>query len=324
MEVPDTDRTKLAATVAQWYYLDGLSQEEIGARAGLSRHVVSKLLEEAKRLRIVEISVKPPIPTVPELETQLVQCFKLRSARVLERRTADDDEVLTIVGRLGASVLSQLLTDHIVLGIAWGRASQAVIRALTKRTLTGVRVVQLVGSVGMSFRQIDAAEQVHTAARLLQAQHFYINAPLAVSSAEAATALRQDHSIAEVLDLASRSDIALLGIGTTDPGSCTTYQAGYLSLDELAELRAAGSVGAMCQFYFGLDGCRTPARRLEDCAIGITWEDLHRFGQVVAVAGGREKARAILGALRTGIPQVLVTDDAAAEEVLALAGAASG
>jgi deoxyribonucleoside regulator len=310
---PGAGRTQLAAAVAQWYYVEGLSQEQIGARAGVSRNVVAKLLDEAKRLKIVEISVRPPIPTVPELELRLADCFGLQLVRVLERKTAEGDEALEALGRLGALVLGQLLKDNIIFGMAWGRASQAVVRALAPRALTGVRVVQLVGSVGMSFRKIDAAEAVHRAAELLQAQHFYINAPLAVGSPQAAAALRQDHSIAEVLELASRSDVALLGIGGTDPGICTTYEAGYLSFEELAELRAAGSVGAFCQHYFDLQGRRTPARRLEACAIGVTWEDLHRIGQVVAVAGGRPKARAILAALRTGIPDVLVTDDAAAE-----------
>jgi deoxyribonucleoside regulator len=317
---PGADRTQLTAAVARWYYVDGMSQEQIGARAGVSRSVVAKLLDEAKKLKIVEISVRPPIPTVPDLESRLTQCFGLQTARVLERRTADEDEALAALGRLGALVLGQLLKDNMVFGIAWGTASQAVVHALAPRTLTGVRVVQLVGSVGMSFRQIDAAEQVHRAARVLQAQHVYINAPLVVSSPQVAVALRQDHSIAEVLELASRSDVALLGIGATDPERSTTHQAGYISADELAELRAAGSVGAFCHFYYDIDGRRTPLRRLEDCGIGISWDDLHRFGQVVAVAGGKHKARAILGALRTGIPHVLVTDDAAAEAVLALAG----
>lgn len=318
--IPAAERSQLTAAVAQWYYVDGLSQEQIGLRAGLPRSVVAKLLDEAKRLRIVQISVRPPIPTVSELESRLTQCFGLKTARVLERRTANEDEALAALGRLGASVLGQQLKDHMILGIAWGTASQAVIRALAPRSLTGVRVVQLVGSVGMSFRQIDAAEQVCRAARSLGAQHFYINAPLVVSSQQVAAALRDDHSIAEVLDLASRSDVALLGIGTTDPESSTTHQAGYITAAELAELRAAGSVGAFCQYYFDIEGQRTPARRLEDCTIGITWGDLHRFGEVVAVAGGRRKAPAILGALRTGIPDVLITDDAAAELVLALAG----
>ncbi len=314
-------RLRLTADVAQWYYLEGLSQEQVGARAGISRSAVARLLDEAKKLGIVEISLKPPIPTVPELETRLVRCFGLRGARVLARRTATDAEVLSLLGSLGALVLGELLKDNMVVGIAWGTASQAVVRALSPRALTGVRVVQLVGSVGMSYRQIDAAEQVRRAAAVLQAQHFYINAPLIVSSAEVAAALRSDHSIAEVLELAGRSDIALLGIGTTEAETSTTHQAGYVSLSELDDLRARGSVGAFCQYYFDLQGRRTPLHRLEACTIGPSWDHLQQYGTVLAVAGGRGKADAILGALRTGIPDVLVTDDAAAERVLTQAEA---
>lgn len=321
-ESPAADqRLQLTADIARWYYLDGLSQEQIGARAGLSRPAVARILDEARKLGIVEISLKPPIPTVPDLESRLVRCFRLQEARVLARRTATEAEALSLLGSLGALVLGELLKDNMIVGIAWGTASQAVVRALTPRALTGVRVVQLVGSVGMSYRQIDAAEQVRRAAAVLQAQHFYINAPLVVSSADVAAALRSDHSIAEVLELAGRSDIALLGIGTTEAETSTTHQAGYLSLAELDYLRTAGSVGAFCQYYFDLHGRRTPLRRLEECTIGPSWDDLHHFGTVLAVAGGRAKADAILGALRSGIPDVLVTDDSAAERVLELAGA---
>jgi DNA-binding transcriptional regulator LsrR (DeoR family) len=319
-----SDRLQLTGDVARWYFVEGLSQGQIGERTGLPRSAVARLLEDARRLKIVEITVNPPIPTVPELEARLVRDFGLQAARVLERRTASDDEALRALGRLGALVLGQLLRDDMILGIAWGTASQAVVRALAPaassgvRPLTGVRVVQLVGGVGASYRQIDAAEQVHRAARVLNAQHFYINAPLVVSSPLVAAALRADHSVAEVLELGSRSDVALLGIGTTEPESCTVHRAGYLTSAELAELQEAGSVGGFCHYYFDIRGCRTPLRRLEECGIGVSWEDLHRFGTVVAVAGGRSKARAVLGALRTGIADILVTDDAAAERLLAL------
>ncbi len=312
-------RLQLTAEIAQWYYVEGLSQERIAARSGLSRPAVARMLDEAKRLGIVEISLNPPIPTVPELETRLVQVFGLRAARVLERRTASDDQALAALGRLGAHVLRNLLHDYMIVGIAWGTASQAVVRGLTLRALTGVRVVQLVGSVSMSYRQIDAAEQVRQAASLLQAQHVYINAPLTVSSGEVAAALRADHSIAEVLELGSRADVLLLGVGTTEEQSSTTYQAGYVTSAELAELRAAGSVGAFCQYYFDVEGRRTPLRRLEECTVGQPWEALQHAGTVLVVAGGRAKAKAILGGLRTGVPDILVTDDIAAEQVLSIA-----
>ena len=149
---------------------------------------------------------------------------------MLERRTATDAEALRCLGSLGALVLGELLKDNMVVGIAWGTASQAVVRALSP-TVADRRPSRPTGRqrgnelTGRSTRPSKCAGQP----AVLQAQHFYINAPLVVSSAEVAAALRADHSIAEVLELAGRSDIALLGIGTTEPETCTTHQAGYVS-----------------------------------------------------------------------------------------------
>jgi DNA-binding transcriptional regulator LsrR (DeoR family) len=51
-------------------------------------------------------------------------------------------------------------------------------------------------------------------------------------------------------------------------------------------------------------------------AIGIEAEVLRRIPVVIGVAGGTAKAPAILGALRAGLVNCLVTDDAAALAVL--------
>ncbi|MGB9880979.1 MAG: sugar-binding domain-containing protein, partial [Anaerolineae bacterium] len=53
--------------------------------------------------------------------------------------------------------------------------------------------------------------------------------------------------------------------------------------------------------------------------VGIDLPSLRKVKCVFAVAGWKEKAPAILGALRGGFVDILVTDDQAAQEVLRLA-----
>ena len=55
------------------------------------------------------------------------------------------------------------------------------------------------------------------------------------------------------------------------------------------------------------------------CVIGVDWTDLNRCPNVIAVAVGKAKAPAILGAVRSGVVDRLIIDDMAAEAVLALA-----
>ena len=50
------------------YYEDDLTQEQIARRFGLSRIKVSRLLQQARHERIVQITIVPPLDPKPDLE----------------------------------------------------------------------------------------------------------------------------------------------------------------------------------------------------------------------------------------------------------------
>ncbi len=91
------------------------------------------MLDEAKRLGIVEISLKPPIPTVSGAGGAARALFRAAEARVLSPADGHRRGGASLLGSLGALVLGELLKDHMIVGIAWGTASQAVVRALSPR-----------------------------------------------------------------------------------------------------------------------------------------------------------------------------------------------
>jgi DNA-binding transcriptional regulator LsrR (DeoR family) len=53
--------------------------------------------------------------------------------------------------------------------------------------------------------------------------------------------------------------------------------------------------------------------------VGVPLEVLYQTSGVVGVAEGKTKVQAILGALRTGIVKILITDEPCARAVLELA-----
>ena len=312
------ERLRLLAKIAEMYYVDGFSQQEIAERIRLSRPSISRLLVDARETGIVEIAVNHPIPTVPALEAALESHFPLRRAHVFERKTAADDETLRVVGRLGAIALSSALQDGMILGLAWGRGVHAAIAALQPQSLPRLRVVQIIGGVGAPYRDIDGPEQCRRAGEMFDAQHYYLNAPLLVDSPAVAAALREDHSIKEALELARQADVALVGIGTVVADNSTGHRSGYITTEDLRRLEDLGAVGSICTYHYDICGQPVPAEWITDCAVTVTWDDFTHIGLVIGVASGKAKAAAILGAIRSGILDVLVTDDAAAEEVLAL------
>lgn len=54
--------------------------------------------------------------------------------------------------------------------------------------------------------------------------------------------------------------------------------------------------------------------------IGLTLPELKQIPVAITMATGQDKARAILGGLRTGVISVLCTDDRTARDVLQLDG----
>jgi len=307
-------REELLAYVASLYYERSWNQLRIAQALGLSRSMVSRLLSEARRKKIVRISIEWPIRRVPDLEDRLVMEFGLRAARVLEAENLPYSELVGQLGRLAALELVQHLRDGMTVAVTWGITLWALVQALPPQAYPRLRVVQCLGALGGS-HPCDTPAIVRKLAEALGAQGYYLHAPLMVENEEICRQLLQERMIREVLDLARRADLLLVGIGTPEPEISSLKRSGSLSEEDLAWLRSRGVVGYLCARYLDLDGhpISTPFDRR---TIGLTLEEIRRIPCVFAVAGGVLKAPAILAALRSGLIHILVTDKGAAAEVL--------
>jgi DNA-binding transcriptional regulator LsrR (DeoR family) len=315
--VVDDDRLEFLGQVAAWYFEDGLDQSEIGRRIGRSRSMVSRLLQEARDQGLVQIHVTYPLRTDRELERRLVDQFDLGEARVLVGDGLEHESMMRRIGRLGAMTLQSRLHSDVNVTVGWGAALHAVVRAMPDIQLDGVMVLQAMGSVGGSDPRVDGADLARTLAGRLNGDFRFLPAPLIVSSVEAARSLLADRTIAGTLALAARAEVAIMGIGTIDSERSGLVRAGYFDQAHLARLRRAGVVGDFMGHF--IDG----AGRVLDIVdnrkvVGLRPSELAGIGTLVGIAGGVEKAAAILATLRAGWLDVLVTDAAAAAALLDL------
>jgi DNA-binding transcriptional regulator LsrR (DeoR family) len=131
--------------------------------------------------------------------------------------------------------------------------------------------------------------------------------------------LVQSPSVQETLTLARRADVAVLGVGALESNASGLIWTGYLTQKDIAWLKSKGVVGHMCAQHFDIHGQMLDVD-LNRRAIGIGLENLRSIDTVIAVAGGEEKAQAILGAIRGRYLDVLITDDLAAQKILEISG----
>ncbi len=303
----------LMAKVADLYYLRQLTQQAIADRLGLSRPTVSRILERSRTEGLVRIEVSIPRDLHRPLERALEERFGLREALIVSGRSESPATTRRALGEAAAAYLDRLLAGGERIGISWGTTLATVIDHVRPRKL-GTAVVPLVGGLGQAAPHIHANDLARRLAEVHHGRAHLLHAPAIVAHSGVRTALLSDPGIRRVLEIAHQAEIALVGIGALVPTS-TLIQSGYLSAAEVAALRRRGAVGDICTRSFTVGG--TGVRGVLDSRImAIDLPDLRQIRTVIGVAGGLEKVDAILGALRGGLVNVLVTDHLAARAIL--------
>ncbi len=309
------ERVELLADVAEMYFLEGKNQSQIAKKVGVTRSMVSRMLTDARRLGIVEIHICRPIESDRELELELVKHFALHSAFVLTRQNRTNGRLLQDLGTAGAHVLTKFLAPSKIVGLAWGTAISATVDAVEVKEQIPLKVVQLAGAVGARYKEFDAHALVQRLAQKLGGEGYYLNAPFFVDNPETVRALLATENLRETLAMTEKCELALLGIGSTEPKHSSFFKAGYVTRDVMNALRQAGAVGDVSGWHFDVQGNLLDLefhRRI--VTLGI--DNLRAIPIRLGVAGGIGKVRPILGALRGKLINVLVTDSIAAREVL--------
>jgi deoxyribonucleoside regulator len=312
------DRASLLADVAELYYLEERNQVEIAKISGVTRSMVSRMLTEARQSGIVEIRIQRPLQSDPGLERALKEKFGLKDAFVVVTSHRSGERLTRALGNAGAQVLAGFLAPQMTLGLAWGTSISATVDAFETAELMPLKVVQLVGAMGAHNMEYDGHDLVSRITEKLGGEAYYLNAPYLCQSPEIAQSLLETKSVRETINVGKKTDVALLGIGTTSPDYSSFYLAGYITRRELDDLHRAGAIGDVCGLHFDLIGqpaCDDFCERL----VSIRRPDLLSIPVRLGVAGGEGKADAILGALRGKYVNVLVIDSLTAKIVLKLA-----
>ena len=314
------------AEVAWLYYGQELTQDQIAHETGLSRPTVSRMLREARDRGIVEIRVRYPFQTVRALEERLRAHLGLADCRVLAVQVSPEfgpaADVPSRVGALAARYVQQRVAEDAVIGLGWGSMVCHVVRSGYLANKPDSTVAQIQGSIGGASEEIDGAWLATTLGRALGGKVHTLSAPMVVADAAVRRGLLRDQHIRQTLEVGKRADALVVGIGAVSPqsGLC---RAGYLNDADLAFIRGEGAVGDVCGSYFALDGAPCPLE-MNERTIALAPTVMLRAGLRVGVSCGIEKALPNVGAVRSGLVNVLITDERAAKEMLRLVGDAGG
>ena len=298
-------RLELTADVARLYYQEHMNVKEIAALFKTSPSSVSRLLQEAKDLKIVQVVIRYPFLTVPSLGEQLKQHLALKEAYVLPDFRGKYPELMERVGQLAARVLEEHLEEGMTIGVSLGLAVACTARAFTMTRNIHCTVVRLHGANDNEIVESRNLAQVFSAQ--LGNQFKIIPSPLFLQSRSSCELILREPSVRDVIRIAEESDIALVGLGSLDPSVSTLLRNHLQTEEELFQLQQAGAAGEVCGKYYDARGMVMDTE-FNDHTVSIDIRKLRQMKFVIGVAANAAKVEPILGAVRGGLINILVTD----------------
>jgi len=302
---------RLCVQAAMLYYRDGLSQGEIGDQLGYSRIKINRVLGMARTLGILEIRVKVPVGWHIDLESDLAAAYDLRGAVVVSSDNTENVAASTLAEG-AATWLTHHLQPNMRVGLGIGRTLSHMPETFRLDQPIECTFIEVLGTVyTQDWATLDVTSKM---AELAGGTREILQAPGFVTNPDLGMLLAKEPSVADALNRARESDIMMQSVGPVDT-SAILYQSGIIHADDLADLRSRGAVGDALGYYYDIDGERVQSRT-DSNLIGIDLDDLRSVPWSVLVAGGTQKVEPIIGGLRGGYFNVLITDATTATALL--------
>lgn len=225
---------------------------------------------------------------------------------VIPGNVEQDKTVLKEMGRVAAKYIKNLVADNSIITLTGGGSVSKVVESFSKINKENVIVVPARGGMGR-----DVETQASTLAAKLAirigAAHKLLHVPDNLSC-EALDAIMNESEIKQIVDVISKADILIFGIGRAED---MAKKRGLKETD-MEELLDKGAIAEAFGYYFDNNGniiYKTPT-------IGLNFEHVANIKNIIAVAGGASKAEAIVATKTCNSSMVLVTDEGAARKIM--------
>lgn len=303
--------------IALDYHVNRKLQRTIAGELGVSQVQVSKYLSKAEELGIVRIEVVSPhadTRNMRALRDRLVEFFGITDV-VLAPSFGQESLLSDALHRAVAEYLFSTFADTALqVGIGWGSTTYGFVDSAFHEARTLWRIIPLTGgSMLIASKYFNINHIANEFAEKLRATAQPVYLPLVVerSTQELFTTSADYRYLYKVW---STLDLIVCGVGNSIPVS-PFFRQGLLGPLHVQALREQGVVGDILTHYFDIDG-RLIEIGAEPVMINVDVDQVRAAGKTLVVAYGPRKHKSIVGALRTGLVDVLATDVDTARAVL--------
>ncbi|MDD7220338.1 MAG: sugar-binding transcriptional regulator [Clostridia bacterium] len=297
----------LLVKVAWLYYIGEFTQQEIGEYLGIPRLRVNRLLDKARKNGIVHFSIRSSDSRRMRIEQELTASFHLKDAFVVPT-PIDGKDVNESVAQAAAMYINQRIDKSSFINMGYGDTTSRVLNHLSNMSEFPVNVVSLTGGVNYYLP--------NTRSNIFNAKLYLTPTPLMMKNADMVTAIEDEPSVKQILDMVTLSQLTVVGIGGMNENA-TILTNGMLTHNDFLLLSMKGAVGDILCHFIDKDG-KPVSSDIEGRLISTSLDTMKSLENTIGVAAGRNKVEAILAALRGELLDILITDEDTASEILNL------
>ena len=306
-------KTDILVKISWLYYVRNLTQAEIASKLYISRAKVQRMLIKAKEEGIVQIKIVHQRYNLLSLEETLKDVFHLDDAVVVPSNYSSNGKLLKEdLGKAAALYLDDKFSQIEFFGVGMGDTLKYFADKLVSETNLvnkDLKIVSLFGNLfpNVSWNPYSIGNKI---AEKLNALFYGLWAPARVDSVEVAQLIKEQDLVKDTLSLIEKLELSIVGIGNVKNGMVTKY--GLTNKNDLKELNKSKAVGEILGYWFDVNGLQV-LPKLREKFIGAP---VKVPGKTIAVAGGLEKIKAIAGALRGRLVDILITDEDCAKNLV--------
>jgi central glycolytic genes regulator len=243
-----------------------------------------------------------------EMEKKIRETYGLRKVVIVPGDCEATDTAKRELGRAGARALLEVIGENDVVAVTGGSTLAVMAEQLTPPSspIRGSWFVPARGGLGESL-EIQANTIASGMAKRVGAEYRLLHVPDLLGR-EAYDSLVHDPNIQEIVNLIRKARIVVHGIGD----AMEMARRRKLDAGMVEELLRDGAIAESFGYYFNDQGAVVHKM----LTLGLRLEDIKSTEIIIGIAGGRSKAQAIHAVLKFGQEDILVTDEAAAQEII--------
>lgn len=307
------ENRELLANISQDFYFNELTIGDLADKYQLSRYLVNKYLDDARKSGIVTINIASPTARDHELEQQFKEIFSIPNIYVVKENELAEGNHENFI-KFAAEKIETAIKDSSIVGTTWGGTIFNLIEHFNDSSVPHLAFTQFVGENRKYNSAAGSMRMVEKVANKFSARYVTLSGPLYIINDAVRRGLKNEISSLEAFESSRQMDLIFSSLGTL--ASINSIDTWRQNINDIFPDVNFGDIAGLA-YGRAYDVHGHFLNRNHDRVFGQDLETILATPKRIVVVKSKFKTQATLGALRGGLFTDYIITESIARRILA-------